>query len=247
MELMQGHCVRKIAGEPGTEAYYERLSEYPRELAKLWRVENAKSLHITDRDALYGEDNEDNQTMIQEIIDSIDIPIELFSRFDSVETCREWLELGVFRIILSTLILDDPEGVAQLVREYTSSRIVVAVRANNGVVEFGGEYPPIGDAEFALQAKELGIRRIIYSDLAWEGTYFGPDVDTLQRIASETTMRVTASGGIDSPQELWHVQDLVSFGVDSVVVGRAMFENRFPCQKIWRLIEAENNSEEDTL
>jgi phosphoribosylformimino-5-aminoimidazole carboxamide ribotide isomerase len=48
-------------------------------------------------------------------------------------------------------------------------------------------------------------------------------------------MSVTALGGIDSPAELWHVQDLIKYGVDSVVIGRAIFENKFPCQKIWRL------------
>jgi len=240
MEFMQGHCVRKIIGEPGTEHFYERLSDNPRELAKLWRVENAKSLHITDRDGLLGNDNSDNVSAILDVIDAVDIPVELYSNFQTVEVCEEWLENGCFRIVITSLLLDDPQGVKRLVNEFTSSRVVVGMRTRNRVVEFAGEYPPISDIEFAQIAKEAGIRRIVYSDINWEGTYFGPDVEVLKSVALETGFRITASGGIDSPQELWMIQDLFKHGVDSVVVGRALFENKFPCQKIWRIIEAES-------
>ncbi|MFM8569238.1 MAG: HisA/HisF-related TIM barrel protein, partial [Candidatus Kapaibacterium sp.] len=79
----------------------------------------------------------------------------------------------------------------------------------------------------------------VYLDAAWEGTYEGPDVETLRRIARESGMRITAAGGIDSPQELWAMNELLGENIDSVVVGRAIFENRFPCQLMWRSIEQE--------
>ncbi|MFN8367703.1 MAG: HisA/HisF-related TIM barrel protein [Candidatus Kapaibacterium sp.] len=240
MDFTQGHCVRKIQGEPGTEHFYEKLSENPHELAKLWRIENAKSLHITDRDSLNGNDNSDNIASINDVIDAVDIPVELYSDFKSVEECEHWLEEGCFRLVLTTLLLDDPDGVRRLVDEFTPSRVVVGMRTNNRVIDFAGEYPTMKDIEFANLAKDVGIKRIVYSDANWEGTYFGPDVEILKAVAQETSMRITASGGIDSPQELWMIQDLYTYGVDSVVVGRALFENRFPCQKIWRLIEAES-------
>jgi phosphoribosylformimino-5-aminoimidazole carboxamide ribotide isomerase len=239
MELVRGKCTRVTQGATGSHSYYKLLSANPPELAMLWRKENAKSLHITDRDSLNGDDNSENETAIYEVANSVDIPLQLYANFPTVESCSNWLENGVFRIVLSTLILDNPDGVAKLVSEYTSSRIVIGVRANNGIVEFVGEYPAMKDSTFAKRARELGISRIIYSDQAWEGTYVGPDPETLKRIARETNMRITASGGIDSPEELWMVQELGEHNVDSVLIGRAIFENRFPCQKIWRSIEGE--------
>ncbi len=239
MELSQGHCTRETQCSDGMQRYYKHLSSNPSELARLWRTENAKTIHITDRDALRGDDNKDNCTAIYEIVSSVDIPVQLYSHFPTVESCEQWLENGVFRLVLSTLILDDPEGVRRLINEYTSSRIVLGLRADQGMIRFNGEYPALRDTTFARMAYNLGITRMIYSDQAWEGTYDGPDAETLKRIAGESGMRVTASGGIDSPEELWMVQSLSEYNIDSVVIGRALYENRFPCQAIWRFIEEE--------
>ncbi len=239
MELVGGGCTRQTEGMTSSTPFYEKCSSNPAELARLWRVENAKTLHITDRDGLEGKDNHLNRATILQIVKSVDIPVQLFSRFPDVHCCREWLESGVFRLVLSTLLLDDPDGVEQLVHEYTSSRIVVGLRATNGMVHLGPGYETMPDTTLALTARQLGISRAIYSDSSWEGTYFGPDPDTLRRIAHTTHLRITASGGIDSPQELWMLEELAAENIDSVVVGRALFENRFPCQQIWRSIEAE--------
>lgn len=237
MEILQGHCIRNTEGEPGTETFYQKLSDKPCDLAKLWRVENAKSIHIVDRDSMNGTHDDESRAAIKEIIRAVDIPIELYAKFATVDECRDWLDNGVFRIILTTLIIDDPGSVTHLVQEYTPSRVVVGVRAVNGIVSWDDRSDSYADLDFALKAKTLGINRIVYSDKTWEGTYFGPDVDVLKRIAIDSGMRVTALGGIDSPQELWQLHDLVKYGIDSVVIGRALFENRFPCQKIWRMAE----------
>ncbi len=239
MELVKGGCTRQTEGQKSSTPYYEQLSSKPSELARLWRTENAKTLHITDRDGIDGLDNSLNCEVIRDIVNSVDIPVQLYSHFPSVSSCIDWLEKGVFRLVLTTLVLDDPDGVEQLVHEYTSSRIVLGIRADEGMVHFRGDYPAIPDTTFALMGRELGITRAIYSDSSWEGTYFGPDPDTLRRIAETTHLRITASGGIDSPEELWMLEELASHNIDSVVVGRALFENRFPCQQIWRSIEAE--------
>src|SRR5689334_23059184 len=98
MELVQGKCTRLTEGVKGTKTFYSRLSANPRELAMLWRKENAKSLHITDRDSLNGDDNEANVAAIYEVVNMVDIPVELLSDFTTTEKCFEWLENGVFRL-----------------------------------------------------------------------------------------------------------------------------------------------------
>jgi phosphoribosylformimino-5-aminoimidazole carboxamide ribotide isomerase len=209
------------------------------DVARLWRIENAKTIHVTDVDSLRGDDASANRTSIMEIVQSVDIPIQLKSDVRTVRDCMDWLDNGVFRLIVSTLVLDDPAGLKSLVKEYTASRIVLGIRAHAGRVTFGHEYPAMSDTEFAARARDCGLQRIVYSDASWEGTYEGPDVQTLRRIASQTQMKITAAGGIDSPQELWALNELEGESIDSVVIGRAIFENRFPCQHMWRAIEAE--------
>ena len=87
-------------------------------------------------------------------------------------------------------------------------------------------------------AQSLGMNRIMYADTPWEGTLHGPDLDILKDIAQHSSMRITVGGGIGGPEQLWALQELRSFGIDSVVIGRALYENKFPCQEMWRSIEA---------
>lgn len=238
MELVQGSCTRRTHTlSEGDGLGTMELS--PAGLARLWRAENAKTIHVTDKDSMKGDDATANRSAVRDIIQSVDVPIQLATDVRTTRACSEHLDEGVFRIIVSTLVLDDPEGLRSLVDEYTSSRIVLGIRAHAGTVRFRHEYPAMSDVEFAARARDCGLQRIVYTDAAWEGTYEGPDVETLRRIARKSGMRITAAGGIDSPEELWALNDLLTENIDSVVVGRAIFENRFPCQLMWRAIEQE--------
>lgn len=239
IDLSNGHCARCIMGEPGTENMYSLISDHPFELARLWRRENAKTLHITDLDSMEGRDNSHNRNTILEIIKSVDIPVQLLSNFHTTDECWYWLEHGIYRVIVNELIYTDPDGIKALIQEFTPSKIVVGIRAKNGQVVFPTLKKQVSDTEYALYAKELGIKRLVYTDISWEGSLAGPDFEMLRRIAKESGLRVTEAGGIASPEQLWKVQELQKDGVDSAIVGRALYENRFPCQQIWRQVEAQ--------
>lgn len=237
IDLRGGHCLRCITGEPGTEQLYSSYSFQPENLAKLMRRENAKTLHITDHDSIEGDDTA-NEKIINDIVHGIDIPVELLRSFRTVSDVESQLQNGIYRVVLNSLILTNPEGVRQLVAKYSASRIIAGVRANGNITVLPSATPPLTAVEFALKAKQIGITRLIYTDVSWEGMLCGPDTDLLKNIAIETGMRITAAGGVSSPQHLWALQELHPFGLDSVIVGRALYENKFPCQKIWRQAEA---------
>lgn len=243
LELRNGRCSRCVQGEPGTENLYNYYSETPEQLLRLLRRENAKSIHLTDRDSLEGRDNSANREAIIRLAQSVDIPIALLSSFATPEECRYWLDNGVYRIIISKLARTHADAVRDLIAEYTASRIVFGIIAEQGKVILHGQLPTISDTDFAGSIRELGGTRIFYIDIAWEGSLAGPDFNNLQRIAVESGLRVTAAGGIANARQLWELQRLESFGVDSVVIGRALYENCFPCQKLWRIAEAELEQE----
>ncbi|MCS6999395.1 MAG: HisA/HisF-related TIM barrel protein [Bacteroidota bacterium] len=236
IELRNGQCRRRILGEPGMEAYYDYLVAHPHEVARLLRQENARTLHIVDLDALDCRPTVATRQAIEHIIDAVDIPIELLSAFPDIDECLYWIDKGAFRLVLTEMIVTVPDQVKHLVAKYSSSRIVAGIRARNRVLHIAGQQ--IDDVAFAAMAKACGIRRIIYSDIAWEGTYQGPDFDVIKSFAQATCMNITVAGGIDTPEELWRCNQMQPLGVDSVIVGRAIAENRFPCQHIWRKVES---------
>ena len=223
IDIERGHCLRCISGEPGTETLYTLISVYPFELARLWRRENAKSIHITDRDSLEGEHTDYNTATIEKLVRAVDIPVQLLAHFPTTAHCRRWLESGIYRVIINELVLTDPEGVRELVKEYTASRIIVGIRANNRMMQFPTLQREIGDVEFALTAKAVGITRVVYTDVSWEGTLCGPDYGILTEFARATKMRITEAGGVAGPEQLWKLQELQREGIDSVIVGRALY------------------------
>lgn len=238
IDLANGHALRCIIGLPGTERLYSEISEHPVELAQLWRRENAKCIHVTDTDSLNGRDNTANLEAVIAIQRAVDIPVQLVAILNSTESYRAILEAGIYRVAISGLACTDPNGVRELIVEFGQSRVIFGVRAHNGVMELGNAAGSVSDEEFIRIVYELGGRRIIYTEVDWEGKLSGEDLDTIERIACVAPLSITMAGGITSPQHLWALQNSVPHNVDSVVIGRAMYENRFPCQNIWRSAEA---------
>lgn len=238
IDLTNGHALRCIRGVPGTEALYSEISEHPVELAQLWRRENAKCLHVTDIDSWKGADSSLNIDTVVAMQQSIDIPVQFVSRQKTVDAYRELLERGVYRVAVNKVAWIYPDQTRSLLEQYGASRVIFGIRAHNGMVDMGDDHEPVRDEDFLRRVADIGGKRVIYTELDWEGNLTGEDVATINRVAGVAPLRFTMAGGIASPEHLWTLQTSVPLNVDSVVIGRAMYENRFPCQAIWRAIEA---------
>ena len=230
--------MRCVKGVPGTEDLYTDMSEHPVELAQLWRRENAKVIHVTDLDSWAGKDCTKTLNTVIQMQKAVDIPIELVTLQRSAEIYHRLLTAGVYRVALNVLALTDPDDVEDLLDEFSPSRVVFAARALEGDIDLGPGVGMVNDEEFINHVYDLGGKRLIYTEQSWEGALTGQDLETVRRITSLTTMRVTTAGGIASPEHLWSLQDNAPPTLDSVVIGRALYENRFPCQAIWRVAEA---------
>lgn len=238
IDLTDGHALRCIRGVPGTESLYNEISEHPVELAQLWRRENAKCLHVTDIDSWKGIASPLNIDTVVAMQHAIDIPVQFVSRQRTVDAYRKLLERGVYRVAVNKVAWIYPDETRALLDQYGPSRVIFGVRAHDGMVDMGEDHSPVTDEDFLRLVCELGGKRVTYTELDWEGNLTGEDIDTINRIAAAAPLRITMAGGIASPEHLWALQSRVPQNVDSVVIGRAMYENRFPCQGIWRAIEA---------
>lgn len=239
IQLIKGECNRLISGVKGTEKLYKEFSENPDELCELLRRENAKSIHIMDVDSLLNHDNNLNMNMILFLSQAVDIPIQVFSNFKNLDECYSLLNNGVYRIIIDELAYLDPEGVKSLIENYTPSRIVCSIYSKGGDLIFDKADKNVSDLEFAEHVKSLGANRIIFGNEDWERKCEGPDLDMLIMFAEKTGMRITIANGVNSPEKLWEINKLVKYGIDSVIIGDGLYSNKFPCQKIWRKVEAE--------
>ncbi|PQJ34033.1 1-(5-phosphoribosyl)-5-[(5-phosphoribosylamino)methylideneamino]imidazole-4-carboxamide isomerase [Salinibacter sp. 10B] len=232
IDLRDGRCVQLHQGDYEEETVY---FENPVKMAKLWRVQNARTLHIVDLDAARGDEN-NNRPVIRKICDALDIPIQLGGGIRSLEQIEEALEMGVYRVILGTAAVRNPDLVEEAIDRFSSNRIVVGIDARDGEVRVQGwtEGSGLDAVEFAKDMEERGVRRIVYTDISRDGTMSGPNVDAYRTMGTHLSKaKITASGGVGGYDDLLSIQTLQPYGVDSVIVGTALYENRFPCQQFW--------------
>ncbi len=232
IDLKNGKCVRLVQGAEGTETIY---SDDPVQMAILWRGENAKTLHVVDLDGAF-EGKMKNLEVLRRMIQAIDIPIQVGGGVRTYDQAKQLLDAGIHRVVIGTAAIDDPDLVARCVKDFGARKIVVGIDAKDGIVMTKGwkENTGIEAISLALNMKKLGICRVVYTDISRDGMLVGPNYEAMKEMAVKTQLRVTASGGVSGYQDLIKLQELEKFGVDSVIVGKALYENKFPCQALWR-------------
>lgn len=233
IDIRNGHSVRMVEGLEDKTLYY---SESPLNMARLFRKENAKVIHITDLDGA-ASGKRKNYELIKEITESVGVPIQLGGGIRTYEIAEQLLkDLGVYRIVIGTSAIDNIGLIQRLLADFGKSKIVISIDARDGFMTKDGwsNQTDLPVMEFALGMKSLGVERLIYQNVARVGSLVGPDLEGLKRIAQETGLKITAAGGISGYNDLKKLQGLEKYGIDSVMMSRALYENKFPCQAIWR-------------
>ena len=232
IDLRHGRCVRRRQGRyEAEEVYYDD----PVRMAKLWRVMNAKVLHLFDRDAFdpYGLPcppgaSADNRAVFAEIVGALDIPVEVSGGIYTLDDVEAVLTMGAYRAVLGGPVAPDADLVETALREFGSSRVVIGLEAHGRALDGAGDV-----VEQAAELEGRGARRFVYVDLDRAGTAEGPNVEALRTLSGTLQRaRITAGGGVSGYRDLLALQGLEP-RVDSVIVGRALYENRFPCQRFW--------------
>ncbi|HLX11649.1 MAG TPA: 1-(5-phosphoribosyl)-5-[(5-phosphoribosylamino)methylideneamino] imidazole-4-carboxamide isomerase [Bacteroidota bacterium] len=233
IELRRGKCLQRVQS-PNGYVY----SDDPIESAKLWRKENAKSLYIADIDGAI-EGKMVNVDSVRTIVETVDIPIMFGGGLRTFDEVKKAFDAGVYTAIIGTMFIHNPDEAKRVLDAYGQSKIVIAIDARDGMVEIRGrrEHSHLTAVSVALNAKAMGFRRIMYTDIARHDSGTGPNFTSIESLARAIGMKITVAGGLSGLDDLLKLQDLEPLGVDSVVIGRALYENRFSCQGLWRMCE----------
>ncbi len=237
IDIKNRKTVRVVQGIP--ELNCPRYGDDPVEMALLWRSENAKIIHIVDFDSSH-EHSHKNYDIIEEICNSVIIPVEMGGGISSYEEAETLFALGVFRIVIGTLAYENPEEFKKIFERYGPQKISAAIDVIDGEVVVSGRKIKTGlsPEQYAKSLAEIGIERFIVTDIKRNGMLMGPNIQLSVDVAKTTGGKVTVSGGVRNYRDLLDIQEAQEHGLDSVIVGRALYENKFPCQKIWRVAES---------
>ncbi len=220
IDLLAGRCVRLYQGD---YARSQVFNDDPVAVARQWAEQGAARLHLVDLDgAKTGQPV--NLKTIAAIVQAVNIPVQVGGGVRDRDRVRALLELGVERVILGTIALEQPELVQQLAHELPR-QILVGIDARNGRVATRGwlETSEVSAIDLAQQVASQGVAGIIYTDIQRDGTLKGPNLAALRELAAAASVPVIASGGVSSITDLLSLLALEPLGVSGVIVGRALY------------------------
>jgi phosphoribosylformimino-5-aminoimidazole carboxamide ribotide isomerase len=229
IDLRGGRCVRLSQGQAAAETVY---SENPVKVAKRWCDEGAEMLHIVNLDAALNQDDRDNLKALERILLEVNVPVQFGGGMRTLDDVRRIDDLGATRIVIGTTAIENPVLLQHIIDEFGST-IVVGIDARDGRVALRGweKLSNINAIDFAQEVAEMGIERIIYTDISRDGMLSGINLDATREIAEASGLKVTASGGVASLDDIYAVKDLEDYGVDSVIVGKALYEGVFTLEE----------------
>jgi len=241
IDLRGGRCVRLTQGQASAETVY---SENPVVVAKRWYDEGAEMLHIVNLDAALGKNDAENIKALERILYEINMPIQFGGGVRTKEDVRRLDDLGVTRIVIGTTAIENPVLLEHIVEEFGST-IVVGIDARDGIVALRGweKMSNINAIDLANKVAEKGVERVVYTDISRDGMLSGINIEATREIAEMSGLHVTASGGVASLDDIYALKKIEQFGVDSVIVGKALYEGVFTLEEA--LDAAEDDYDED--
>lgn len=229
VDVADGQAVRLVQGEAGTETNYGA----PLDAAMAWQNAGAEWVHLVDLDAAFGRGS--NFDILQDVVGKLDIDVELSGGIRDDESLERALSTGCRRVNIGTAALEDPEWCEQVIKKY-GDRVAIGLDTRQvdgewrlrgrGWTSDGGE---LWEVLERLDAQ--GVSRLVVTDVSRDGMLNGPNIDLLRDVAAATSAPVVASGGISSLDDIRALAQVVGEGVDSAIVGKALYAGKFTLEE----------------
>ena len=220
IDLKDKSCVRLEQG------VYEKMTVYekdPVKVAKRWEAMGAEVLHLVDLDGAR-DGKRINESVVKEIVESINIPVELGGGIRDEEGIKTILDLGVSQVIVGTAAVKNPDWIRSMIKKY-GKKIIVSIDASKGFLATDGweEISQVKAVDYIKELESYGLNRIVYTDIAKDGMLSGPNFDIYKDLIGNTSIEIIASGGVTTLED---VKRLKEMGLYGAIVGKALYDGK---------------------
>ncbi len=221
IDLKDGNCVRLKQGRMEDDTLF---STDPVEMALDWQNQGARFLHIVDLNGAFAGEPV-NREVIKKIVQTLTIPCQLGGGIRDLETVKAYLDLGLNRVILGTIAVENPELVRSAAKQFPD-QICVGIDARNGMVATQGwaDETQVKALDLARKFEDCGVAAIIYTDILRDGMQTGVNLEETEALATAISIPVIASGGIATITDIQALLPLEKSGVNAAITGRALYE-----------------------
>lgn len=232
VDIKDGCVVRFVQGKLDKKVY----SKDPIKTARHWASQGAKLIHVVDLDgAATGVPK--NLDLVKGIVAAVDVPVEFGGGMRKLADIKSLLDHGVARIVLGTKAVEDRDFLKKALKAFKEKIIVSADAKSGKVLVKGWQASSTGMdvLKFASALKEIGFTQLIYTDISKDGTLTGPNIKAIKELLKKTGLKVIASGGISSLDDIYRIKMLEKQGVTGVIVGKALYEGKFTLTQALKL------------
>jgi phosphoribosylformimino-5-aminoimidazole carboxamide ribotide isomerase len=219
IDLRGGRVVRLKEGDPARMTAY---SDDPAQTARRWLDAGARWLHVVNLDGAFDESDDANRSALKAIL-KLGAQVQFGGGLRSLDAIDTALSLGVRRVVLGTITIEQPDVVADALARFGAERIALGIDARDGLVRVRGwkENSGISATELARQMQTVGLRTVIFTDVSRDGLGSGLNIVVTKELADVSGLDVIASGGVHTIEDVRAAQEA---GLAGVIIGRALYE-----------------------
>lgn len=226
IDMKDRRCVRLTQGSYDDITIYEAD---PVKVAKRWEEKGAKIIHLVDLDGARNG-NRINQPVVEEIINSISIPVQLGGGIRDTGGIDTFLKLGVANVIIGTAALKNKEWTKEALREY-GDKIIISIDAYKGMIATDGweSISSIKALDLINELEGFGLKRIVYTDIEKDGMLNGPNFNMYEELIKYSPVEIIASGGITTLDD---IRRLRSLGLYGAIIGKALYNGNLTLEEV---------------
>ncbi len=228
IDLKDGKAVRLNKGVMESAKIY---SDEPWQVAVRFEELGSRWLHLVDLNGAFAGEPK-NLKQIKKIRDNCNLKLELGGGIRDEATIKMYLDLGIDRIILGSIALQNPEFTKEMASKYP---IVLGIDAIDGMVATQGwaDVSEIKATDLAKDFASAGAQAIICTDISRDGMLSGVNVDFTLDIKKASGIETIASGGL---KDIDDIKRLIDAGVDGTIVGKAFYEGTLDLGEAFALV-----------
>ena len=217
IDLKNKQVVRLYKGDYAKVTVY---SDNPVATALSFKEAGAGNIHLVDLDGAK-EGSPVNYGVIKDIVSETQLFAEVGGGIRDMRRIENYLKAGAGRVILGTAALENPDFLAEAVKEFGGS-VAVGIDAKDGKVATRGwlDVSDTDAVEFAVRVRDAGVKTVIYTDISKDGTLSGTNMEVYGKLVKIGGLNVIASGGITYIDE---IRQLARVGVYGAILGKALY------------------------
>ena len=233
IDIKSGKCIRLEKGLLQNIKYY---NENPVDQALEFEKMGCEWIHVVDIDGAFSG-NSFNQEIVFEIKQKSNCKIQVGGGIRNFDTIDKYLSNSIDKVILGTAAIKDPDFVKEACRNFPG-KIIIGIDSKNKMVASDGwsETSSISTIELAKKFEDVGVESIIFTDINKDGLLQGMNLVEIQNLLKSTNLKIIASGGVSSLDDLKKIKNIKCNNLEGVISGKAIYEKKFSIQEALKVL-----------